>query len=252
MQNTFATNPSSIEQRKQGNEKQRDARKFPITWAIMWVLGLLLLAFAAYYLHGHPGPLPGELSFSRGAQSLHFGSWFASFMMFFGIFNDIPEAIAATTIWFIGMCLFRWFKQAIFFLLTIGVGNTINALIGDYVRRPRPNPHLIHVDTKLVFNSFPSGHTENDVVHYGFLLFLSFTRPVREWRYSWVLIPFRIFAVVAILCIGFSRVYEGEHWASDVLGGYLSGALWLSLFIFLFYLKNSQTTVTKKRKVDTL
>ena len=37
-----------------------------------------------------------------------------------------------------------------------------------------------------------------------------------------------------ILIIGFARVFEGEHWITDVLGGYLSGVLWLTLFIYLY------------------
>ncbi len=83
-------------------------------------------------------------------------------------------------------------------------------------------------------HSFPSGHTEHDVAYYGFLLYLSFTPPVREWRYRWVLIPFQILAAFDILTIGYSRVLEGEHWLTDVLGGYLSGSLWLLLCIVIY------------------
>src|SRR5438552_1554935 len=84
------------------------------------------------------------------------------------------------------------------------------------------------------YHSFPSGHVTHDVVCYGFLLFLTFTKPAREWRYRWVLIPFQIFFIFDLLFIGFSRVLEGDHWLFDVLGGYLTGALWLILFIFLY------------------
>ena len=133
-------------------------------------------------------------------------------------------------------------------LLTIGVGNTINILIGDYVQRPRPSPNLIHVYTPLKFNSFPSGHTEHDVVFYGFLLYLSFTKEVREWRYHRFLIPLQVFALVAILGIGYSRVLEGEHWVSDVLGGYLSGTLWLFLFIFLYRAFTNYLAQRRSRK----
>lgn len=217
-----------------GGEDKRDARKRHILEGILWVSGLLILIIAAYLTHQHPGPWPGELEFSRTVQSIHYWPWLLSSLMFFSSLNDIPPSIAAVVIFVVGMALLRWFRQAIFLAVTVGVGNGINALIGDLVGRPRPSPKLIHVDTTLVFNSFPSGHTEHDVVFYGFLLYLSFTKAVREWRYHWLLLPFQAFAVLAILAIGYSRILEGEHWLSDVLAGYLSGLLWLFLFIFLY------------------
>jgi membrane-associated phospholipid phosphatase len=34
--------------------------------------------------------------------------------------------------------------------------------------------------------------------------------------------------------MGFARVWEGEHWVTDVVGGYLDGAIWMVFFIFLY------------------
>lgn len=217
-----------------GGEDRRNAHLRHIIEGILWVIGLIVLGSAAYYIHMYKGPLPGEVDFSRTVQAIHYWPWFLGLLTFLSSLNNIPPSIASVTIVFVFFLLIRWFKDAIFFLLTIGFGNGVNILIGDYVKRPRPSPHLIHVYTPLTFNSFPSGHTEHDVVFYGFLLYLSFTKEVREWRYRWVLIPLQIFAMIAILGIGYSRVLEGEHWVSDVLGGYLSGMLWLFLFIFLY------------------
>jgi membrane-associated phospholipid phosphatase len=42
------------------------------------------------------------------------------------------------------------------------------------------------------------------------------------------------FCCVDILTIGYSRILEGEHWLTDVLAGYLSGALWLLMCIVLY------------------
>lgn len=217
-----------------GGEDRHNARARHILEAILWCIGLITLVSAGYYFHFHRGPLPGEFNISRSIQALHLPQWFFSILIFFSSLNDIPPSIAAVVIFVVGLAVMRWFRQAIFLALTVGVGNAIDALIGDLVGRPRPDPHLIHVTTKLTFNSFPSGHTEHDTVFYGFLLYLSLTKPVREWRYRWILLPFQIFGLMAILLIGFSRLYEGEHWLTDVLGGYLSGALWLFLFIWLY------------------
>ena len=37
-----------------------------------------------------------------------------------------------------------------------------------------------------------------------------------------------------VALIGLSRIYEGQHWASDVLAAYLLGSVWLSLSILIY------------------
>jgi undecaprenyl-diphosphatase len=44
------------------------------------------------------------------------------------------------------------------------------------------------------------------------------------------LVPF----AVLISLMGLSRIYQGEHWFSDVMGAYLLGSLWLALTIKLY------------------
>jgi undecaprenyl-diphosphatase len=46
-----------------------------------------------------------------------------------------------------------------------------------------------------------------------------------------------------ILLVGPSRIYLGAHWASDVIGGYLLGAVWLYLSIQI-YGRYENTAVT--------
>jgi undecaprenyl-diphosphatase len=48
-------------------------------------------------------------------------------------------------------------------------------------------------------------------------------------------IPVAVVAAVLIFLIGFSRLYLGAHWASDVFGGFVFGAMWLAL-LSLFYM----------------
>lgn len=82
------------------------------------------------------------------------------------------------------------------------------------------------------------------------LLYFSFTKPVREWRYRWLLIPLQLYAVFDILAIGVSRIMEEEHWLTDVLGGYLEGVLELYLFIVLFRLVTAWLARRRAKKQE--
>ncbi len=244
--------PNSLSQSqgsKPGGARRRHRlvrRSIAIT---LWIIGLILLGMASVLVHNHPGPWPGEVAFSQALQNLHYWPWIPPLLVFIGTFNNPTPTGIIVGFLFAGMILLGWYRQAIFFALAVGIGNAIDALIGDYVVRPRPSSALVRVDVPLKYNSFPSGHTCHMMLFYGFLLFLSFTKPVREWRYRWVLIPLQVFAVLNILLMGYSRVYEGEHWLSDILGGYLSGALWLALFIFLYQLT---TNMLERRRAKRL
>jgi len=121
--------------------------------------------------------------------------------------------------------------------VVVPLATGINILIAALVNRPRPSSLTapIRHHTQLIqIPSFPSGHTEHAVVFFGFLLYLSFSKPVREWRYRWLLIPLQLYAVFDILAIGVSRIVAEDHWITDILGGYLEGVLELYIFIMLF------------------
>ena len=127
-----------------------------------------------------------------------------------------------------------WFVTAIFLFFGEIVRFIVWFLLIVLVARPRPSSPLIHVSMPETVPTFPSGHAMHDVVYYGFLLYVSLTKPVSQWRYRWLLIPLQIYAALNILLVGYSRVYEGSHWLTDVLGGYLAGALFLALLIVLY------------------
>lgn len=218
---------------KEPGQKRHSTVRHALGFAL-WFLGLAVLIVASWVVHGHIGPWPFELTVSRNVQAWPLPGWLKAVFTLLGTINDpIPSGIAAAILVAI-LLIVRRIRPALFIGYIVLVANSLDAIIGDIVARPRPSPHLIHVTSMLSFNSFPSGHTEHIVIFYGFLLFLTLTEPVREWKHAKWLIPLQVLMALDILQMGFSRVWEGEHWMLDVLGGYLSGALWLTLFIYLY------------------
>ncbi|MFB6438822.1 phosphatase PAP2 family protein [Streptomyces sp. NPDC056411] len=93
------------------------------------------------------------------------------------------------------------------------VQQTLKALVGR--ERPVwPDP----VDSAH-YAAFPSGHAMSALVAGALLLWLLHLYGVRaRWRWA-----AGVLAVVSVLGTGFTRVYLGVHWLSDVVGGWLLG-----------------------------
>lgn len=89
-------------------------------------------------------------------------------------------------------------------------------------QRPRP---LYAVFPETDF-SFPSGHATIAVAFYGYLVYI-LVRSLNE-KYNWLIMAI---SPLIILFIGFSRLYLGVHYVSDVLAGYLVGSLTLAIGI---------------------
>ena len=213
----------------------------------LWGIGMITLIVVSVVVHMHPAPWPYEVQTTLTIQHLQLWPWIIAPIIWASIVdNPIPSAInliawlvvlsvIGVVVWRRGGSPIPWFVTAIFISLGTGLMDGLNAIVGFLVARPRPTSPPIHVFMpERGVPSFPSGHVENDVVYYGFLLYLSFTEPVSQWRYRWILIPFQVYAALNILFIGYSRVLEGSHWLTDAAAGYLAGALWLALLIVLY------------------
>lgn len=137
----------------------------------------------------------------------------------------------------------RWYVEAAFTALA-SLGGMVGEVIKNLIDRPRPTPDFAHIFNVLNTYSFPSTHVVNYVSFYGFLFYLAYTLLPRASVVRKILLP--VFAAL-ILLVGPSRVYMGQHWASDALAGYALGFAYLLLVIegYRFYLKNKEALPTK-------
>ncbi|HEX6107812.1 MAG TPA: phosphatase PAP2 family protein [Ktedonobacteraceae bacterium] len=215
----------------------------------LWGIGLLLFIVSCFVIHAHPQPYPIDITTTQTLQNLQDVNWADTILHFVGVAIDPITSGTVLALWVVALLLagwvsrlrgrspMRWWVSAIF-LAVLGAGTFgLNQLIDQLVNRPRPTSDtapIRHHTNLIPIPTYPSGHVEFAVVFYGFLLFLSFTKPVREWRYRWVLIPFQLYAVFDILTVGIARITELDHWLTDVLAAYFEGALYLVAFIFLY------------------
>jgi len=95
--------------------------------------------------------------------------------------------------------------------------------VKQIVRRPRPEPFFGYPLPHSY--SFPSGHALFAVACFGMLATL--VAPLIPTRIGRALLWTATILLVA--AIGFSRVYLGVHYPSDVLGGYAIGLVWVWL-----------------------
>lgn len=244
----FQGKPTRDDATLTGDVRMRNAQIRRDVAIALLIIGFIAMVAVSVIVRLHPAPWPFDLQTTITSQHLQpqLPSWVSTPIVWASLVENPIPSIASFIAWLvvlslIGVVVWRrggspipWFVTAIFVSLIPAALNGLDGLIALIVGRPRPSPQLIHVFMPVSLHSFPSGHVENVVVYYGFLLYLSLSKPVSQWRYRWILIPFQIYAVLSILSIGYSRVYEGSHWLTDVLGGYLSGALFLVLLIFLY------------------
>lgn len=140
------------------------------------------------------------------------------------VFVLILAVIISATLWY-------WHKKwQTFALWVVVVGSGVCIQIAKLIfHRARPSGALIAENSA----SFPSGHATIAIAFYGFLAYL-LLREIKKYRALTLAI-----SIIIILSIGFSRLYLGVHYLSDVLAGYLVGAVWLAIGIRINKLKSN-------------
>jgi undecaprenyl-diphosphatase len=148
------------------------------------------------------------------------------------------------------MSVILWLRQKSMYLFPLWIviaGSELLNLLGKlFFHRVRPIAALY---TEGSF-SFPSGHATMAVAFYGFIVYI-ISRHVKRKSKK---INIVFWGLLVILAIGFSRLYLGVHYWSDVWGGYLLGLLWLIIGISISewceYRRDVQPyTLTKRVKL---
>lgn len=198
--------------------------------AVLWVLGLASLALWGFIaLADEVGEgetrafdqaillalrTPGDPSDPLGPP------WFEEMMRDFtalGGVGVLTLVILAVTGF---LLLSRRRRTALLVLLASGGGILLSAVLKHGFDRPRPE--LVPHGSIVYTSSFPSGHSMMSAIVYLTLgALLARAQPNRRLKAYLILV-----SVLVTLLVGFSRIYLGVHWPTDVLAGWSAGAAW--------------------------
>ncbi|GAA2218488.1 phosphatase PAP2 family protein [Streptomyces nogalater] len=125
-----------------------------------------------------------------------------------------------------------WRRAAWWTALWLAVAVALAAIVQQSVKAAvgRPRPVWPDPVDSAHYAAFPSGHALTATVVCGLLLWLLRRRGAGRalWRTAVAA------AVVSVAGVGVTRVWLGVHWASDVLGGWLFGALLVALAVLVY------------------
>ena len=140
------------------------------------------------------------------------------------IITNFGGAIILGLITILILILIKNKKIGLSVLINLCSVTVLNLVLKSILQRPRPNEYRIINETGY---SFPSGHSMISMAFYGFIIYLIY-KNIKNKYLKWISI---ILLSILILMIGFSRIYLGVHYVSDVLAGFLFSFSYLIVYI---------------------
>ena len=195
-------------------------------YAILFVLFGLL----AWWVRYHP-VIAIDVTITREFQENQ-SPWLQNFMVAVSYIGNASLVslgliiLAVVLFWVVDLRL-----EAIMVAAVSAVSSILNWSIKLIVARPRPSSSLVDVIQHAGGNSFPSGHVMAYVAFWGLLF--SFGIILFKGNYWWRTALLIISGLFVVL-VGPSRIYLGDHWASDVLGAYIIGGLLLGVSLWIY------------------
>lgn len=208
--------------------------------ALAFVL-LFALAIAISHEASEPSLLPFDVKsyLELQEQASPFFDWLMQGVSYLG------EGSVAMMLTVIATAIFALRRQRLeaAFMLATTSNVLVTFALKVLIHRTRPFPVAGNISgfvQSINQYSYPSGHVLFFVVFFGFFAYLA-------WMYFRGYTRAIAIAICAalIILIGPSRIFLGAHWASDVVGGYIIGAIWLFILIlaYQYALRSSQKCI---------
>ena len=203
---------------KKGDSKIRKlfAENWKVVVSVICIIGFLIFAKSVFHKEIMEADIVGH-NFIINYLMSDTLTVCAKFITNFG------GAICLITITVISFLVIKNKKIGIAIAINLLMQSILNLSIKSIFQRPRP------IEYKLIEESgysFPSGHSMASMAFYGFIIYLVY-KNIKNKYIKWSLI---VLLTLLIITIGFSRIYLGVHYTSDVLGGFLLTIAYLMLY----------------------
>ena len=215
-----------------GKIVRRLAGRLPLAAAVWLAIGLATSAFVVWaFAELADEVVEGESRRFDRATLLwihaHSPEWLDGPMRLataLGYYQVVLPLLAAAVLAFY---LKGWRLSATLLLVSTAGGTLLTVVLKAVFERARPE--LFDSGYTAPFYSFPSGHATVAVGLYGTLTLILAYRlsGLARWAVA-------TFGVTLVLLIGYSRLYLGVHYPTDVLAGYLAAPLWV-IFVGVAY-----------------
>jgi undecaprenyl-diphosphatase len=219
----------------------------PKIGSIMFILGIIIFIILAYNLVNQGPLIKWDISIAEYFHSIALNtSPFVIDIMIAGYYIGLQGMIIFGVILGLYFIFKRLWKELVMVCVTMGLSGIIFLILSHIFNRSRPFtlfPKLIWPKSPNV-PGFPSGHALSIIVCCGLLLYLF--GPKIKSRFGKVLAV--IMAILVTIFIGFSRLYIGDHYLTDLIAGYALGIAWFGLTVTLIELLFQRYYSKKGRK----
>lgn len=144
-------------------------------------------------------------------------------IMIFGFFIGKQVAMVVITILCVYFFYQRFYREMAMILLSSAGGSFVWDFFVNYFGRGRPTEQT-GLEVRSV-PAFPSGHAMSAIICYGFLAYLLIPKmPSLAWKWTVAIVT-----LLVVLFGGYSRIFQGSHYLTDVVGGFALGIAWAVL-----------------------
>jgi membrane-associated phospholipid phosphatase len=207
------------------------AKTSPFRWPLL-LLGLAGMAIYALdtFAAASLTYLPLDVPIERFIQSINWGPLVQVFTFLDWIEGTRQQVLGAAGILLVAAVNWR----AAPLMVAGALSGAIYSVTAMVIQRPRPSADLVHVIRHTGSSSYPSGHV---AFFSWFLVLLIICLAVGRVPKA-IVAALWVAAALVLLAVCAGRIYLGEHWPSDIVGGLTLGLGWTALALSVRLLSN--------------